>query len=46
MSQPNSTVQYSNDNYLKKEAINVTPAPRIAETVKPRSEQSATEPKN
>ncbi|EIG3366920.1 TcpQ domain-containing protein [Escherichia coli] len=46
MSQPNSTVQYSNDNYLKKEAINVTPAPRIAETVKPRSEQSATAPKN
>ncbi|HAV9752733.1 TPA: pilus assembly protein [Escherichia coli] len=46
VSQPNSTVQYSNDNYLKKEAINVTPAPRIAETVKPRSEQSATAPKN
>lgn len=45
VSQPNSTVQYSNDNYLKKEAINVTPAPRIAETVKPRSEQSATAPK-
>ncbi|HDQ0131440.1 TPA: toxin co-regulated pilus biosynthesis Q family protein [Escherichia coli] len=39
VSQPNSTVQYSNDNYLKKEAINVTPAPRIAETVKPRPEQ-------
>ncbi|EKF8102274.1 TcpQ domain-containing protein [Escherichia coli] len=46
VSQPNSTVQYSNDNYLKKETINVTPAPRIAETVKPRSEQSATAPKN
>ncbi|ELR2077909.1 TcpQ domain-containing protein [Salmonella enterica] len=46
VSQPNSTVQYSNDNYLKKEAINVTPAPRITETVKPRSEQSATAPKN
>ena len=46
VSQPNSTVQYSNDNYLKKEAITVTPAPRIAETVKPRSEQSATAPKN
>ncbi|HBH8824540.1 TPA: TcpQ domain-containing protein [Escherichia coli] len=46
VSQPNSTVQYSNDNYLKKEAINVTPAPHIAETVKPRSEQSATAPKN
>ncbi|SRM48356.1 toxin co-regulated pilus biosynthesis Q family protein [Shigella flexneri] len=46
VSQPNSTVQYSNDNYLKKEAINVTPAPRIAETVKPRSEQSAIAPKN
>ncbi|HHN5281028.1 TPA: TcpQ domain-containing protein [Escherichia coli] len=46
VSQPNSTVQYSNDNYLKKEAINVTPSPRIAETVKPRSEQSATAPKN
>ncbi|ENZ4425765.1 toxin co-regulated pilus biosynthesis Q family protein [Escherichia coli] len=46
VSQPNSTVQYSNDNYLKKEAINVTPAPRIAETVKPRSEQSGTAPKN
>ncbi|ENA4793071.1 TcpQ domain-containing protein [Escherichia coli] len=46
VSQPNSTVQYSNDNYLKKEAINITPAPRIAETVKPRSEQSATAPKN
>ncbi|EKK0140756.1 TcpQ domain-containing protein [Salmonella enterica] len=46
VSQPNSTVQYSNDNYLKKEAIKVTPAPRIAETVKPRSEQSATAPKN
>ncbi|EDX9957716.1 TcpQ domain-containing protein [Salmonella enterica] len=46
VSQPNSTVQYSNDNYLKKEAINVTPTPRIAETVKPRSEQSATAPKN
>ncbi|HCL4977901.1 TPA: TcpQ domain-containing protein [Salmonella enterica] len=46
VSQPNSTVQYSNDNYLKKEAINVTPAPRFAETVKPRSEQSATAPKN
>ncbi|EFN6524426.1 pilus assembly protein [Escherichia coli] len=46
VSQPNSTVQYSNDNYLKKESINVTPAPRIAETVKPRSKQSTTAPKN
>ncbi|MFP1455870.1 hypothetical protein ACLB1O_29905 [Escherichia coli] len=33
---PNSTVQYSNDNYLKREEpSNVNPSPRIAETVKP-----------